>query len=86
MPDPLGYASHLSSEAAAFVISQPRRKQRKVLDLADQPAVHPFRLGDYRTRDAADHEVENPLLDGHLFTFWADHAVKEVRITEIQKV
>jgi hypothetical protein len=30
--------------------------------------------------------VENLLLDGFLFSFWVDHAVHEVRISEIVKV
>ena len=57
-----------------------------MLDLADQIALHPFQIGDYQTADAAGHEVDNLLLDDFLFTYWVDHAVKEVRITEITKV
>lgn len=81
-----GYESHLSSQATAFLIGLPRRQQRQVLDLADQIARHPFQIGDYRTVDAAGHEVENLLLGEFLFTYWVDHAVKDVRITEITKV
>ena len=81
-----GYESHLSSQAATFLVGLPRRQQRKVLDLADQIALHPFQISDYQTADAAGHEVDNLLLDDFLFTYWVDHAVKEVRITEITKV
>lgn len=55
----LGYTSHLSLPAAAMVAGLPRRKQRRVLDLADQLAMHPFEISDYRTEDAAGHIVEN---------------------------
>ncbi len=81
-----GYESHLSSQAAAFLVGLPRRQQRQVLDLADQIALHPFLISDYQTVDAAGHEVGNLLLDEFLFTYWVDHAVKEVRVTEITKV
>ncbi len=86
MPEAAGYEGHLSLDAAAFVSALPKRRQRAVLDLADQIARQPFRIGDYQTTDAAGRTVENLLLDGFLFSFWVDHAVREVRITEILKV
>lgn len=86
MPESSGYSSHLSIPATAFLTGLPRRKQKVVLDLAEQLALHPFRLSDYRTTDAAGREMENLLIDDWLFTYWVDHAVKEVRITEIVKV
>ena len=73
-------------EAAGFVVALPRRKQRVVLDLADQIAKQPFQVGDYRTNDAAGHSVENLLLEGYLFSYWVDHATREVRITDIVSV
>jgi hypothetical protein len=82
----LSYTSHLSLPAAAMVAGLPRRKQRRVLDLADQLAKQPFEIGDFRVEDAVGHAVENLLIDGYLFTYWVDHAVREVRITEIVKV
>ncbi|HRG56870.1 MAG TPA: hypothetical protein PLG56_12565 [Lacunisphaera sp.] len=80
------YRSHLSLEAAAFLVSLPRRQQKRVLDLADQIARQPFQIGDYQTADAEDRDVENLLLDEFLFSFWVDHATREVRISEIIKV
>ncbi|MFM7750079.1 MAG: hypothetical protein ACKPB0_06655 [Opitutaceae bacterium] len=86
MAESAGYTSHLSSQAAALLISLPRRQQRRILDLADQLSLQPFRISDYQTSDDAGHEVDNLLLDDYLFTYWVDHAAKEVRITEILKV
>lgn len=57
-----------------------------MLDLADQIARQPFQIGDYQTADAEDRDVENLLLDEFLFSFWVDHATREVRISEIIKV
>ena len=83
---PEGYQSHLSLEAVAFVVALPKRKQRRVLDLADQIATQPFKIGDYTTVDAVGRAVENLLLEGYLFTYWVDHAAREVRISEILRV
>lgn len=86
MPNSSGYTSHLSTEAVAFVVSLPKRRQRKILDIADTIADYPFQIGDCRTTDAVGHDIESLLADGFIFTYWVDHATKEVRITEIQKV
>ena len=57
-----------------------------VLDLADQIARQPFQIGDYQMIDATGRTVENLLLDGYLFSFWVDHASREVRISEVIRV
>jgi hypothetical protein len=86
MPEQRNYDSHLSLDAVAFVVALPRRKQKLVLDLADQIAAHPFQIGDYQTVDAAGRSIENLLLENYLFSFWVDHASREVRISEIIRV
>lgn len=86
MPEDSGYRSHLSLEAAAFLVSLPKRRQKRVLDFADQIARQPFQPGDYQTTDLEGRTVENLLLENYLFSFWIDHATREVRIAEIIKV
>lgn len=80
------YYSHLSLEAARFVVSLSKRRQKKVLDLADQIARHPFQISDYQTVDDAGRMTDNLLVDGFLFTYWVDHASCEVRVSEILAV
>jgi hypothetical protein len=86
MPERDGYESHLSVEAVASVVALPKRRQRQVLDIADQIAKSPFRIGDYQVLDASGRQIENLLIEGYLFTFWVDHASREVRITDIVRV
>ena len=86
MPNRSGYESHLSSHATSFVISLSKRRQRIVLDLADQIADQPFETGDYQMLDATGRSIENLLIEEYLFTYWVDHASREVRITEIAQV
>jgi hypothetical protein len=49
-------------------------------------AAHPFQVSDYREADAAGRMVGNLLCDDYLFSYWVDHASREVRITNIIKV
>ena len=86
MPDRTYYESHLSLEAVAFVVTLPKKKQRLVLDLADQIARPPFQIGDYQNFDATGRTIENLLLEGYYFSFWVDHGSREVRISDIIRV
>ena len=86
MPDRSSYSSYLSLEAASYVVSLSRQKQRAVLDLADLIAKQPFLVGDYQTTDSVGHTVENLLLDRYLFSYWVDHATREVRISDVVRV
>ena len=86
MPGRNVYTSYLSREAVASLTLLPKKKQRVVLDLADQIARQPFQIGDYATEDAVGRRVENLLLEGFLFSFRVEHAAREVRISEIIKV
>ena len=86
MPSSSGYTSHFSADAVAAVLALPKRKQTKVMDIVETIAEHPFRIGDYPSTDADGHELQNLLVDEFHFTYWVDHAVKEVRITELIQV
>ena len=68
------------------MLSLPKRKQLKVLTIAERIAERPFKISDDQTKDAAGHLIENLLVDEFHFSYWADHATKEVRFTEIVKV
>jgi hypothetical protein len=86
MPEASRYESHLSREAVAFVVGLPKRKQKIVLDLADQIARQPSHIGDYQTADSTGRPIENLRSEGFLFSFWVDHASREVRISEIVRL
>jgi hypothetical protein len=54
--------------------------------LADRIARHPFGIGDYQMTDSAGRKIENLLIEGYLFSFWVDHATREVRIADVVRV
>jgi hypothetical protein len=62
MADP-EYVSQLSMEAVAFLISLPKRKQQKVLDLADTIASNPFQISDYPVLDSSGRQLECILIE-----------------------
>lgn len=86
MPELPGYTCYLSAEAVSFVVGLPKQKQRKVIDLVERIAMSPEFISDYQTTDAQGRPIDNLLLEDFFFTYWIDHASKEVQITEILKV
>jgi len=76
----------LSSKASSSMVSLTRAKQKQVLRLLFQLAEHPTQLGDYATREDGGREIQHLLVGDWHFSFWADHAVRELRITEIDEL
>jgi len=75
-----GYSCYLSAEAVSFVVGLPKHKQRKVIDLSERIAASPELISDYQTTDVKGRPIDNLLLEEFLFTYWIDHASKEVRL------
>jgi hypothetical protein len=69
--------------AAEFILSLPKGRQRKVMDRAYELACYPFIESDYTVVDEDGHVVDHLLVDGFVFSYWVDHAVRIVMITEI---
>jgi len=86
MPKPSGYDPVLSSRASAFLVGLSKPKQKQVLRLLFQLAELPSQLGDYATREDGGREIQHLMVGDWHFSFWADHAVRELRVTEIDKL
>ncbi len=86
MPKSSAYEPVLSSKAAAFLVGVSRSKQKQVLLLLFQLAEHPSQLGDYATREEGGRHIQHLMAGDWFFSFWADHAVRELRITEIAEL
>jgi hypothetical protein len=80
------YEPVLSGRAASFLIGLSRSKQRAVMLLAERLAEHPSQLGDYATKDDSDRVIQHLLVGDWHFSFWPDHAVRELRITEVNEI
>lgn len=73
-----------SNLAAEFILSLPKRRQRVVMDRAYELARHPFLESDYRLVDVDGRPIEHLLIDGLVFSYWVDHSLKLVMISEIE--
>ena len=63
-----------------------RGKQRKsVSDFIDFLQDNPNAKGDYTERDDTDREIEMKVLGQYVVTFWADHAVRELKVVDIRR-
>jgi hypothetical protein len=79
------YRPVFSDTAVAFFISLRRRRQRKLLDRAHELAADPFVVPDFREADAEGRELSHVMGDGFILTYWVDHAVKQVMITDVDE-
>ncbi len=86
MPSPSGYEPVLSGKASSILVGLSKPKQKQVLRLLFQLAEHPAQLGDYSTRDDDGREIQHLMVGDWHFSFWADHAVRELRLIEIDEL
>ncbi|HRJ48202.1 MAG TPA: hypothetical protein PKY38_12640 [Opitutaceae bacterium] len=90
MPNRLGYRVVFADAAVESFVGlprrRPRRRQRRILDRAQELAFDPFVVPDFRTHDATGREISHIMTDGFIFDYWVDHAVKQVIITEIEAI
>lgn len=84
MADTGKYRPSFSDVAAEFVLSLPKRRQRVVMERAYELARYPFLESDYRLVDQDGRTIEHVLVDGLVFSYWVDHGLRLVMITEIE--
>jgi hypothetical protein len=78
------YRPIFSDSAVEFLASLSRRRQRRLLDRAQELASDPFLIPDIKLIDEEGREISHILIDDFLFSFWPDHATKVVMIVEIE--
>lgn len=83
---PAGYSYVLAEAADDFARRLPSAEQRRLAIALRLLASNPARSGDYTTKDGSGRVLQNLLIDDWVVTYWPDHAVKEVRITDVAHV
>jgi hypothetical protein len=64
----------------------PSRKERdRILSFFEYLTNNPECAGDYTDCDDVGRLVQIKILGDYAVTYWADHAVKEVKVTKIEK-
>ena len=79
----LSYRPVFAEGAAEFLLQLPKRRQKKVAGLVRQLAAHPHVRSDYSLQDESGRDIEHLMIEDYVFAYWLDHAVREIRITDI---
>ena len=77
------YAVYLRLEAAELLKSVAIRNRRGIENFVDSLSGNPFKSGDYAETDAAGRPIQIKIIGNFAVAFWADHAVKEIKVVAI---
>jgi hypothetical protein len=77
------YAVYLRIEAAELLKSVASQNRRGIENFVDSLSGNPFKTGDYTETDAAGRPIQIKILGHFAVAFWADHAVKEIKVVAI---
>jgi len=86
MANPSAYEPVLSSRATSTLIGLSKAKQKKIISLLFRLAEHPNQPGDYSTRGEHDRDLQRLRLADFRISFWADHAVRELRVVDLARL
>jgi hypothetical protein len=78
------YRAVVHGEAVKLLLACPARERRMLLRLLEQLETNPFKEGDFQVKDETGRMQQVIGMAGFLVTYYPDHAVKEVRVTEIE--
>ena len=78
------YRPIFSDSAVEFCTTLTRRRQRKLLDRAQELARDPFVVPGFTRTDEEGRTISHLLIDDFIFGYWPDHATKMVMIVEIE--
>ena len=59
-------------------------ERRRLMELIRLLGDHPFTRGDFREADPDGRNREVKIVGRYSVSWWADHAVKEIKVTNIQ--
>jgi mRNA-degrading endonuclease RelE of RelBE toxin-antitoxin system len=66
-------------------LQKPSRRERDlILSFLESLGSNPFGKGDYEEKDDIDRPVQIKVIGKYALTYWADHAIKEVKVTKIE--
>jgi mRNA-degrading endonuclease RelE of RelBE toxin-antitoxin system len=67
-------------------LERPSRRQRdQILRFLQILADDPTKPGDYEERDDIGRPIQIKIVGDFALTYWADHAVREVKVIQIEK-
>jgi mRNA-degrading endonuclease RelE of RelBE toxin-antitoxin system len=80
------YRPLFSDLVVDFMLSLPKRRQRKLLESCNQLATNPFIRSDYSIRDSDGRDIEHLRVGSFVIAYWIDHPVCKVMVVEVDDV
>ena len=78
------YEVYLRREVFEFLRRCRRDEREPLLTLLGALGRDPYRQGDFTERDRSGRDIEVLVFHRFAILYWADHAVKELKITEVR--
>ena len=78
------YRVFIAAEVVTTLRTCGKREQQIITRLFDQLAQEPFLPGDYAEQDEIGRPIQVVITGSSAVCFWADHAVKEVKIIDLK--
>jgi hypothetical protein len=78
------YEIFLRSEAIEALSGIRGVSRKLIVVFIDSLASDPLQAGDYSVQDSTGRDICIKILGSYAVTYWADHPVKEIRITDIR--
>ena len=78
------YRVFIAAEVIATLRKCAKKEQQIITRLFDELAQEPFRPGDYAEQDEIGRPIQVIITGSSAVCFWADHAVKEVKIVDLK--
>lgn len=78
------YRVFLAREVVESLRKLPLRQRLELTKFLASLEASPFQRGDYTERDATDRPIEVRICGRHAVCYWADHAVKEVKVIDLK--
>ncbi len=67
------------------MVRPPRLERERILTFLESLANRPEFPGDYTERDVDGRSIQIKIIGDYALTYWTDHAVKEVKVTKMEK-
>ena len=71
-------------EDVLTLLMRARGRCALILNFIEQIAADPYLAGDFKDSDDIGRPLEVKLVGSYAITYWADHAVKEIKIINVE--
>jgi hypothetical protein len=80
----ISYSVYIEAGIAAALAGFKATERNRILRLLDRLRNDPFLAGDYIESDDIGRPMQVLVVGHHAVVFWADHAMKEVKILDLK--